>query len=304
VIDDLIDLVALAEERAPLGARPGSRSDLASAQIRFDLAVAYRHAGRLLDAAEIAEEAVPALDAAQRPDLADRCRYLLASVYRDMGESDGALSLFDQLTVNLDGFDNAAARGQMHEEAAEILYRLDRDADAAARFATAAETFRSCGLTLDEVRCHRMAALSLRWSGEPDAAVAMLAEADARVAALPVDEPPARWERAMLGYDGARVLLGADRLDEALTRLDGVAAQFRSINAYAEALQTDLFAGELLLRQGRPAEAESQLRPVLASAPTGSDLSQNAAWLLCEALEAQGRSAEAQKIRDEYDLDR
>jgi tetratricopeptide (TPR) repeat protein len=304
VIDDLIDLVALAEERAPVGARPGSRSDLTGAQIRFDLAVAYRHAGRLLDAAEIAEEAVPALDAAQRPDLADRCRYLLASVYRDMGESDGALSLFEQLTVNLDGFDNAAARGQMHEEAAEILYRLDRDAEAAARFATAAETFRSCGLTLDEVRCHRMAALALRWSGEPDAALAMLAEADARAAGLPVDEPPARWERAMLGYDGARVLLGADRLDEALTRLDGVAAQFRSINAYAEALQTDLFAGELLLRQGRAAEAESQLRPVLASAPTGSDLSQNAAWLLCEALEALGRSAEAQKIRDEHELDR
>jgi predicted Zn-dependent protease len=107
----------------------------------------------------------------------------------------------------------------------------------------------------------------------------------------------------MLGYDGARVLLGADRLDEALARLDGVAAQFRAIDAYAEALQTDLFMGELLLRQGRPGEAEAQLRPVLGAAPTGSDLSQNAAWLICEALEAQGKSAEAERIREEYGLD-
>ncbi|GAA1755930.1 hypothetical protein [Luedemannella helvata] len=302
VIDDLIELVALAEERAPLGARPGSRSDLASAQLRFDLAVAYRHAGRLLDAAEIAEEAVPALDAAERPDLADRCRYLLASIYREMGETDGALAMFDQLAVNLDGFDNAPARGQMHEEAAEILYRLDRDAEAATRFVTAAETFRACGLAIDEARTRRMSALSLRWAGDPDAAVARLAEADAVLAAVDSDEPPARWERAMLGYDGARVLLGADRLDDALARLDGVAARFRSIDAYAEALQAELFAGELLLRQGRAAEAEAQLRPVLAAAPTGSDLSQNAAWLLCEALEARGRSEEAQRIREEYGL--
>lgn len=303
VIDDLVELVALAEERAPVGVRPGPRSDLPSAQIRFDLAVAYRHAGRLLDAAEIAEEAVPSLDAADRPDLADRCRYLLASIYRDMNETDGALALFDQLTINLDGFDNAPARGQMHEEAAEILYRLDRDAEAAARFLTAADTFRTCGLTLDELRTRRMSALSLRWAGDPEAAVARLAEADACLSKIAVDEPPARWERAMLGYDGARVLLGADRLDDALARLDGVAGQFRSIDAYAEALQVELFAGELLLRQGRAPDAEAQLRPVLAAAPTGSDLSQNAAWLLCEALEAQGRSAEAQRIRDEHGLE-
>ena len=81
-----------------------------------------------------------------------------------------------------------------------------------------------------------------------------------------------------------------------------MAARFRSIDAYAEALQVELFTGELLLRQGRAAEAEAQLRPVLAAAPSGSDLSQNAAWLLCEALEARGRSEEAQRIREEYGL--
>jgi tetratricopeptide (TPR) repeat protein len=294
VVDELVDLVAVAEETGDA---------LMAAHARFDLALAYRSSDRFLDAAEIAEEAVPALAAVERPDLADRCRYLLAMVYRELGDPESALAQLNQLAVNLDGFDNAAWRAGMHEEAAELLYRMDRDADAAARFLVAADTFRDAGQVVAEVRTRRMAALSLRWAGDPSTALARLAEADALAETLPAGEPQAVWERAMLAYDGARVLLGADEVDRATDRIATVAALFRSIDAYSEALQAELLHGELLLRAGRPGEAEPVLRGALAAAPSGSEARHGAAWLLSEALDGLGRSDEAEALRREYNID-
>ncbi len=60
----------------------------------------------------------------------------------------------------------------------------------------------------------------------------------------------------MLAYDGVRVLIGANRAAEALERIAGVADAFRGIEAFGEALQTDLLHGELLLRLDRPGDAE------------------------------------------------
>jgi tetratricopeptide (TPR) repeat protein len=294
VIDELLDLVAWAEETGDA---------IMAAQARFDLALAYRNCDRFLDAAEIAEEAIPALAAVERPDLADRCRYLLATVYRELGDPESALAQLNQLAINLDGFDNAAWRAGMQEEAAEVLYRMDRDAEAADRFLVAADTFRDAGQLVAEVRNRRMAALSLRWAGDPQASLARLAEADAVAESLSVEDPQAVWEKAMLGYDGARVLMGADELDRAADRIAPVATVFRSIDAYSEALQADLFQGELLLRSGRPADAEPVLRMTLAAAPVGSDPQRGAIWLLIEVLEALGRPGEAEALRREHNIE-
>jgi cellulose synthase operon protein C len=278
-------------------------NDPAAAFARFDLATAYHGGGQPLDAAEAAEEALPALEQLGAQDAADRCRYLLSQVYRDLDQPDEALGLLDQLVANLDGFDNLAGRAQMHEEAGHILYRRDQDTVAARRFAAAADGYRDAGLAVDEVRARRWAALALRWAGDPDQAIVTLATAEERAAGLPTDDPSTTWERAMLAFDGARVFIGADRLDEALLRSVESGDGFRSIGAFGEALQADLLRSELLLRLDRPTEAEPVLRAVLGAAPRQSPIQENAAWLLCEVLEALGRDDEAATVRKTYGLE-
>jgi hypothetical protein len=107
----------------------------------------------------------------------------------------------------------------------------------------------------------------------------------------------------MLAFDGARVFIGAERLDEALGRSVASGDGFRSIGAFGEALQADLLHAELLFRLDRPAEAEPVLRTVLGAAPRESATQENGAWLLSEVLEALGRDGEAAALRKEYRLD-
>jgi tetratricopeptide (TPR) repeat protein len=295
-IDDFVEAIAgHTELDAPDGA----------SFARFELAGAYRQAGRLAEAAVTAEEAVAGLDRLGAVQAADRCRYLLAGIYREMGEDEPALALLDQLAANLDGFDNLPARARMYEEAGEIHYRADRDLTAADRFAAAAAAFAQAGAVLDEVRARRRGALALHWAGERDAALAALAEVDALVAKLPpavAEEPSGIWERAMTGYETTKILIGADRLDEALPRIQAAPAAFRSIEAFGEALLAELLLGELLLRMGRPGDAEPVLRAVLAGLPRDAAPVPQAAWLLAEALVMLGRADEAEQLRTRYGL--
>jgi hypothetical protein len=191
----------------------------------------------------------------------------------------------------------------MNEEAGHILYRQDHDAAAARRFAAAADGYRDAGLTLDEVRARRWTALAQRWAEETEQAIVTLATAEERARELPADEPSTTWEKSMLAFDGARVMIGADRPDDALSRVILAGSGFRSIGAFGEALQADLLHSELLLRLDRPVEAEPVLRAVLGAAPRDSPAQENGVWLLCEVLEALGRDDEAAALRKEYDLD-
>jgi cellulose synthase operon protein C len=293
-IDDLVEAVA---------GFVSSGTRVPAAYARFDLAVAYHRSGQHLDAAEIAEEAVRALDAIGATDAADRCRYLLSRVYRALDEPDQALAQLEELEQRLDGFDNLAARGQMREETAQIMYARDSDVEAAAAFASAAAAYETAGQLLDQVRALRWHALALRWAGEADAAVAAVGRVDMLAEALPVDDPNVVYERAMIGYDAARVFIGADRIADALDRIMPVAALFRSIEGYGESVQADLLHGEILVRLGRFADGEPVLRTALGAAPRDSDLCRNAAWLLSEALEATGRSDEAAQVRREHGLE-
>ncbi|HWH00460.1 MAG TPA: hypothetical protein VNV66_14305, partial [Pilimelia sp.] len=283
-VADFVEVVAVCTE-----------SDLAegAAFARMELASAYHEAGRPLEAAEAGEEAVGALAALGAQEAADRCRYLLSASYRELGEHDAALALLDQVAANLDGFDNLPGRGQMHEEAGELLYGLDRDALAAARFHAAAEAYRAAGLPLAELRVLRRRALALRWAGDLDAALAALADADAaavRLTVPPVPADPAEGAPA----DGTR----ADG-----TRAARRPAALRSIEAFGEAFLAELLLGEVLLRLDRPREAEPVLRSVLAGLPRDADPLPQAAWLLAEALARLGREEESAALRAEYGLD-
>jgi hypothetical protein len=98
------------------------------------------------------------------------------------------------------------------------------------------------------------------------------------------------------------VLIAEERITAALDRLDGVPDRLRSIEAFGEAAQVEVLTGELLLRDGRPDQAERLLGPVLAGLPTGSRPAAQAAWLLARALDDQDRPAEAAKIRAEHGI--
>ncbi|SCE85418.1 hypothetical protein GA0070618_1409 [Micromonospora echinospora] len=295
-VDDLAEAVTLCVERGVEG----------DAFLRWELANAYRVAGRLGEAAEVAEEAVLGLDRLGAQAEADRCRHLLADVYRGLGEIDPALALLAQLAENLDGPDNLPHRAQVLEEAGGVLYDADRDAQAAQRFAEAAHAYRLAGHRVDELRARRREAYARLWAGDHPAAVRTVETVDAladTLAADPDQEPVVTYELALAAEAGARVLADADRPGEALERLTGVPDRLRSIEAFGEAAQIDVLTGDLLLRLDRPADAEHLLRRVLGGLPTGSRPAQQAAWLLARALDEQGRSDEASAVREEHDLD-
>jgi tetratricopeptide (TPR) repeat protein len=181
-----------------------------------------------------------------------------------------------------------------------------------------------------EMYTRRMRALSLRWAGDSTAALSALADADAlsRSLSAPTDsgsgfgpgsgsgsgsgsgfesgsgpvepEPWVIWQRAMLDCDAARVLIGADHLDDAATRSARGAEALRAIGSLSDALDADFLHAETLMRAGNPAAAETRLRSVLGAVPRGSQLEANSAWMLAESLEAQGRSEEADQIRSQY----
>ncbi|MEU7171191.1 hypothetical protein [Micromonospora tulbaghiae] len=295
-VEDLAEAVTLCVEQGLEG----------DALLRWELAEAYRMAGRLAEAAEVAEEAVLGLDRAGAQAEADRCRHLLSGIYAGLGETDLALAVLDTLAENLDGPDNLPHRAQVLEESGGLLYDADRDALAAQRFAAAATAWRLAGYQVDELRARRRELLALHWSGDLPAAVAAIERVDEAAAALPVgaDEPPVvTYERAMAADAVARVLIGEDRLTAALDRVDGVPERLRSIEAFGEAAQVEVLTGELLLRDGRPEQAEGLLRPVLGGLPTGSRPATQAAWLLARALDEQGREADAAKVRADHGIE-
>ncbi|WCN81575.1 hypothetical protein [Micromonospora sp. LH3U1] len=293
-VDDFVEAVTLCVERGDEG----------DAFLRWELANAYRMVGRLAEAAEVAEEAVLGLDRMGAQAEADRCRHLLAGIYAGLGEIDPALALLEQLAGNLDGPDNLPHRAQVLEEAGGILYDADRDSVAGERFAAAAEAYRLGDLPLDELRARRRETYAWFWADNRAAALRAVEVVDGLAAKLAGQtEPPVMYELAMAAEAGARVLTGEDRLDEALGRLAGVPDRLRSIEAFGEAAQVEILAGELLLRLDRPAEAEPLLRRVLGGLPAASRPVRQTAWLLARALDLLDRPTEAAALRAEHDLD-
>jgi tetratricopeptide (TPR) repeat protein len=218
-VDDLVEAVAIyTEQGLPEALYAG-----------FDLAVALANTGRLLDAAEAAEEALSGLERLSDVDSAASFRELLIRLYRGLGEREDALRQADALVEYLgDGPDEARALGQAHETAGELLDELDRDALAAERFATATDAYRRAGDRSGEVRGNRRRALSLHWSGDTDAGLALAAETERLIESLPDTSPEHRlWERAALDYNRARMLAGVGRAEEAADRARDAADGFR-----------------------------------------------------------------------------
>jgi tetratricopeptide (TPR) repeat protein len=296
-VHDLVEAVAVCAERGLV--EPG-------AFIRHQLAIAYRDAGRMAEAAEVAEEAIGALEGAGHAEAADDARFVLAGVYRELGESEPALALYDALAERVTKAGNHSGLGQVQEFAADLLFRLDRDAQAAERFAAAADAYRSADEPLDELRMLRRRVAALHWADDLPAGLDTVRFAVSRHIALAGrigGQPPVVWERSSLDVQAADLLMSRGRYADALPYLTGTPERFRSIGATDDADHADGMLGEALLRSGRPAEAEVLLRRTLAGMGPDAPTRAVAAKVLAETLDALGRTEEAGVLRSSVGLD-
>jgi cellulose synthase operon protein C len=274
-IGDYVEAVALCTER---GAEHGG------AALRHELAVAYRDADRLAEAAEVAEEAVAAWERLGAGAARDDARFVLAGVYARLGDVDAALHGYDELLERQAG--NPLGRGQLAAAAAEAAFRGDRDAEAAARFAVAADAYREAGAWQEELATLRRRVRALHWADDVPAMEEALAAAIARHAAAPAAlaaEPPLVWERAMLGHEAARFLLHRDRPAEALRHVAPYPQRLRDIGATDDADRAEALHGEALLRTGERDAAVRLLEPLLARLAPDSPVRAGVEELLAEA---------------------
>jgi tetratricopeptide (TPR) repeat protein len=256
--DSLLDAIAaLTAADEPVG--------VAYAQV--DLAAACLGLDRPDDLADSVEDALPVLLKIGDEDELARARFLLAKAYRALRRGVPALELLDQVADHCRAGGNPAGTGQMLSASAEILDSLDRDAEAAQRFAEAADCYHEAELAVDELSCRRRCATSWLWAGEHELAVEALGRADVLAAALGEGEPALVWEHAMLGYDGARVLANTERFGEALVRIAPVAERFRRLRAYTEAAMAEALRGRVLVDLDRLDEAEQVLTEALEALP-------------------------------------
>ena len=274
-IADLVELVALCAER-----------DLVEggAHARRDLANAYRLADRPVEAAEVAEEALTAFGELGDDDSANDIRFLLAGLYRQIGDQPGALALYRELIERL--ADNPAGRGQIGEEAGGLLYDMDSDAEAALAFRAAAADLREAGDLVGELRVLRRQISALHYADDVEQAEEVLRLADERFAALPAElagEPNAIWQHEMTAFEAGRLLIVRDRAGEALPRLRGAPERLRAIGASDDADRLETTLAEALLRTGAAGDAEALLTPLTQRLPADSPVRQMAAQLLEEA---------------------
>jgi len=264
VLDELVERVADTTAR---GDRP------AASHARFSLAIAYLNTDRLLDAAEIAEEELAYRlrhrEEAEESGGAPAVRELLVAIYERLGQPAEAVDQLDAIADELSG--DRLAVAQTAQRAGEILAAANQDDQAAARFLAAADICAEIDQPLAELYNRRRGAISLHWAGRPDEAVAALDRADAVAAALTIDNESARWERARLDFDGARILWAADRFTEAAHRAARAAETSLSLGSPGAAAESHLLQAQILLISGQPREAETTVRRALDLLPEGAD---------------------------------
>ncbi|MFB9909428.1 tetratricopeptide repeat protein [Allokutzneria oryzae] len=239
-----------------------------AAHVRVDLAAAALNNERFSDAADAAEEALPVLERAGATDEDFRARFLLAKAYEVLGQQAQAVDLLDQVSAHFVAGGDFAGAAQMFTNAGEILDRLDRDGEAAAHFAAAADACQAAGeMPLEEVANRRAAALSWHWAHNMERCMAELSTADTLAAALPEGEPHALWQRSLVSYDGARIFANVGEFTTALERALVAIKGFRELGAAVEATIAEVLRGRLLANLDRRDEAVTVLTAALAEVP-------------------------------------
>ena len=289
-VDDFVEAVALCTEQG---------IDEGAAFLREELARAYDAAGRSVEAAEVAEEAVAALSRLGQGEAAANARYFLAGVYRDLGDNEGALTSYQELVGELAG--NLAGRGQIRESYGDLLYKLDRDAEAADRFGEAAGDLHEVGDLTGELRLLRRRVMALHWADDAAAAEVTVRLAEQRQGELPAElaaAPELIWERAMLCFEAGRLLSSRQRYEEAVPWLTASTGRLRSVGASDNAEQVEVLLGEALRGAGRLKEAEAVLRRLVDGMDPAAQRRKHAAYQLAETLDALGQGRKARALRE------
>jgi tetratricopeptide (TPR) repeat protein len=323
-IDDYVEAVALATE---------SGNEAAAGVFQQGLAQAYRAAGRHVEAAEVAEEAAATLTRLGHTEDAFSVRYQLAGIYRSLADSDGAVAIYRELIDEV--ADNPAGRAQLREELGDVLYKVDRDAEAAVRYGEAVEDLHTAGLLTDEVRLLRRRMTALHWADDVPAAEAAMELATQRHAELPpgdAAEPAMVWERAMLCFEFAALLAARGRHQEAVRWLTGPdggaeaernrprwwpgggqdvqkdkaapAEQLRSIGDVGAAERVEALLGQALRESGEVVAAEKLLRRLVDGMDPGARSRPEAAYQWAATLDALGRPEQAETVRRREGLDK
>jgi tetratricopeptide (TPR) repeat protein len=247
----------------------GAAEENVDPALKVDLAAACLGADRPSEAAEAAEDALAELQiAGDNEDEFFRGQFLLARAYRELGQRDTALEILDEVLAHCRAKGNTAGTGQMLSLISEILDEKDLDADAARAATAAAEAYRSSNMAHEELDHRRRAALSWHWAGEQDQSLATLTEIErAAEELLTDDDPGGRYLRALINFDGARILAASGRLDEAHDRVKAAVADFASVGAVPQAAMAGVLRGRLLADLGDPETAVDVLTTALIDIP-------------------------------------
>ncbi|MFF5084761.1 tetratricopeptide repeat protein [Actinoplanes sp. NPDC000266] len=235
-VPDLVEAVALAEEQG---------EEQGGAFTRQDLAIAYKESGRPVEAAEVAEEALLRFERLELDAPADDVRFLLAGLYREIGDNQGALTLYRALIESLSG--NPAGRGQVGEQAGALLYDLDRDGEAAQVLEAAAGALHEAGDLIGELRVLRRRVSALHYADDAPTGLAEADRAEKLYAELPPElaaEPNAIWQRSMVAREAAGLLMARGRHAEAVHRLEELPQRLRAIGAEEDAAAIENMLGE------------------------------------------------------------
>jgi tetratricopeptide (TPR) repeat protein len=294
-VHDFVEAVALCTEAAAAeaGASDVSRGEgeagpeVGALFARQELAQAYHQADRPAEAAEVAEEALLGFERLGLDGPAGNTRFLLAAVYRDLGDTDRALTIYRDLIENL--ADNPAGRGQVAELAGQLLYDMDRDSEAALTFRASAEALHAAGDPAAELRVLRRRLMALNYADEVVEAEEVIELAARRYSELPADlaaEPTVIWDRAVFAFEIGNLLMRRGRYAEAVPHLRGAPESLRGIGAVDDADRVEGMLAEALLRSGSPVESERILSALLKRMRPGAPTRDLATRLHDEVREA------------------
>lgn len=254
------------------------------AYARVDLAAAALNLERFEDAAEAAEDALTDLENSRDIEELARLRFILAKSYRALAQPDQAIDLLSQVEQHCAAQQNWAGVGQMHALSGDILDKVDRDAEAAGHYASAASAYHDAGFAVEELDNLRQSAASWHWAGDNAAALETLAAADNAAAQLPDDQPQVIWLTALLNYDGARILANIEQPAQALPRIESARAGFVALEAGEQVTIAEVLQGRILLELGRVHDAENLLAAALDTLPAHEERRREQVTALIEEI--------------------
>ncbi|WP_341273166.1 hypothetical protein [Herbihabitans rhizosphaerae] len=243
----------------------------AAALSNLELASAALAAGRPDQAADAAEDAIPELERIEDPYRLNRAKFVLAQALSDLNQSAQAVDLLAEAVEYYAGTDQHQEAGQCYGIAADLLDRLDRDAEAGERYEWAGESYALAGNAVGELHNRRRAALSWHWAGDRERCGRTLLRAERCTLELGAEEPRLLWERAVLRYDSARILSSWEQRDEAADRAATAAEAFAALDVRSEQAAALTLRGRVLEEVDRKAEAADAFRAALRVLPDGND---------------------------------